>query len=237
MNSTKKSVFKMIAITVVAGIIGMGFSTVGHIAASFMDGPLPLAWFAAELEYFLYGVLALQILLFLYFLKVRHQIKAEGYSDDDDSTYTRMEKKFGLLQGFGTTFAVGSLPLFFAVMFYCGIYATGTFVAFLAIIFINLCNEVGWIRLCGKVNPKLDTDWSKLSLNADLYGKMDEREREQMGQIGAKLVTSFHIIFAIAFMAVVFLGPLLALSGYELVVVGILWAVFSLFITVQKCKV
>ncbi len=237
MNNTKKSVLKTIAITVVAAIIGGIFSTVGHTAASFMDAPLPLGFFAHGFEYVMYGIVAVQVGLFTYFWSAGHRIKAEQYSDDEGSTYARLERRLGALGSLGTTLAVGMIPIFYAIMFYCGLYSVGVFVSFFVISFINLCNEVGLVRLCGKVNPKQDVDWSKFNFNADLYQKMDEREKEQMGQIGAKLVTNIHIIFVIAFLAVAILGSVLDFSGYELVVIGVLWAVFSLFIGVQKYKI
>ncbi|WP_409968492.1 DUF3169 family protein [Bengtsoniella intestinalis] len=237
MNNTKKSVLKTIAITVVAGIIGCIFATAGHTAAAFMDAPLPLGFFAHGFEYVMYAIVAVQVALAVHFRIVAGKVKAEGYSDEENSTYARTERRLGALGSLGTTLAVGMIPIFFAIMVYCGIYSVGVFISFFAITFINLCNEVGLVRLCGKVNPKQDVDWSKLTFNADLYQKMDEREKEQMGQIGAKLVTSFHIIFVIAFLAVAFLNPVLDLSGYELVVIGVLWAVFSLFIGVQKYRI
>ncbi|MFI3227563.1 MAG: DUF3169 family protein [Clostridia bacterium] len=232
----KKKLLKTLGISLIGALVGFSIGAGGKFISNIIDEPIPLDWFTISFSYLMVVILVVVVCIAIYSSVIRGKIKADGYNDSEDSVFGKTERLIGLLQSIATTLTAFTIPLLLGFMLYTGI-RIWVLAVFLAITIINFCNEVTLLNLNGKINPKQNVDWSKFTFNRDIYEKMDEYEKKQMGQIGATLVSNIHIIFAIVMMAVLVLTSVLDFSGYELILVGVLWGMFSLMIGVQKWKV
>ena len=244
MSKNTKRWLKMIVILIVSGAIGFfsstGITTLFDTLFGEDHGSIGMAQLSGGIFFLIMAGAVAQVGIFIYCSSCRRKVKADGYSNEENSVYEQIENKMGRVQGFGTAIAVGLMPMLVPIALttskdtltsFCVAFATWGF-----IIFINMINEVQSISMIGKIDPEKDVDWTKMKLNENFYEKMDECEKEKIGMIGAKLVTRIHIVFSVAFVISAVLALQMDFSGFEFVIISGLWAYFTLFITMNSTK-
>ncbi len=175
MNSTLKSTLKMILIMIISGGLGATlYSVMSNLSISSLITIQELANFFNAL---VFVVLAIQLGIMFYLLRVKQIIKKDNYSDSENSKFDKYQTRLNLTQGLSTTITVFLIPCMIAIS------SSISLLAFFLIILVNLINEVTAINITGKVQPEKAVDWAKFSLNQDMYNKADEYERAKIGKV------------------------------------------------------
>lgn len=228
MNNTLKSTLKMILIMIISG--GLGATLYSVMSNLSISSRITIQELANFFNILVFIVLAIQLGIMFYLLRVKQIIKKDNYSDSENSKFDKYQTRLNLTQGLSTTITVFLIPCMLAIS------SSISFLAFFLIVLVNLINEVTTINITGKVQPEKAVDWTKFSLNQDMYNKADEYERAKIGKVGAKIITHIHIIFVFAFITLLITGFFFDLSGFEFILLGTLWAIFNLIIVFNYNK-
>ncbi len=235
-NNAKKSTVKMILIAIGGGMIGFFMSFGSRWISDKIGQPLSLPALADGFQWVMVAVLIIQILLSISQCYIRHKIQNAPTPDDENNLFMHYDKSLSWLQGVGTSLTVLFIPLYYSFALYGGMHNVWLIACFILIVAINSFSEVAFIRLNGRINPKMDVDFSSFRLGQKLYDQMDECEKAKMGKVGARLVACLHLIFACTLLVAILLTGILDFSGYECVFIGALWGFFSLFVNWQMRK-
>ena len=239
MSKNTKRWLKIIGSMVIGGVIGAFF---GGLSVSDIMDNIPvvnIAFIQTALICVVIGGGLAFVGVFLYCSHCRSRIKKDHYSNEEDSVYEKISTPFGLASGIGTAISVTLTPLSFSILV-AGNMTRNRFaivlIMWISVMSLNLMNEISTIKVVAKIDPSKDVDWSKAKINEHFYNKLDECEKEQIGMTGAKIINRIHFIFGTTFIVAVLLGLFLEFSGFEYIIIGLLWGFFTFYISINSCK-
>ena len=183
-------------------------------------------------------ILGIQLVLSLMCAYYRGTIKKDGYRNEEHCAYEKVEDNMGMCNGIGSSLTVFSIPLIGAVV-YTGasmellLWTVGIMILGMG---VNTYNELALLKVIGKVDPTKNVDWSRKKFHENYYDSLDECEKEEMGRVGSRLITSMHGIFSAVFISCILLSNFFEFSGFEFVIVGLIWFIFTVFLVASEKK-
>ena len=174
-------------------------------------------------------LLILSVISFISHFYFRYHIKKDNYSQEENSYFTTHEQVWSVISGYlceiciilNITFmGLNYNSIFHEIYPTISIYNT---YAFYIIVFLCFTIECLNSNLQKKMRPELNSDITSVNYNNDIFNKMDEMEKKQIGEAAYRSFVFLTNIYVFTILFALYLIIVFDIDTIIVLPVGFLW--------------
>lgn len=239
MNKNKVSILKFIGIILCGGIIGAIFST----SIRLLDDSINLSTASRHITQLLIdNILAIQLIILVPCFLIIGSLYGYSYrSLRQPDLSDAQEDRIDFLLSIGTLLSTLSIIFLYVT---CGItishninnlfvsesntFSLSSVAIFLIGTVLSSSCEIIGIKLCQKLHPEKKGDPLSMKFHKDWIGSLDEGEKMVSYVAGFKTAMLMKNVFIFTWMVLLLFGMFIPLGVVPFIIVGILWAIFTI---------